>query len=234
MTQHPRPTGPGVTPAPSVPSKSLSAVEEDGVAWRALIGRAMKLEKHMYASLARGIARRPAIPEGARGFRYDASVNLVLIVLAVLSIIELVVVDLLVHRWLYVRVPLLVLGIWGAVWMLGLLFAHTMRPHTVGPDGISVRDGLDLDLDFSWDDIHSVAIQRRTYPPKSARVLIVDDVPTLVVAVSDQTNVRVVFEQPKTVVLPGHSPKGGMHTVAAVRLWADEPRELLDEVKKHL
>lgn len=52
--------------------------QEGGIAWRPLLARAMKLEKHIYASLVRGIARRPAVPEGARGFRYDASVNLVL------------------------------------------------------------------------------------------------------------------------------------------------------------
>lgn len=219
---------------PAAPGVGADVAEAGGIAWRPLITRAMRLEKHMYASLARGIARRPAVPEGARGFRYDASVNLVLVVLAGLSVVELVVVDVLVHRWVFVRVPLLVLGIWGVVWMLGLLFAHTMRPHTVGPDGISVRDGLDLDLDLSWDDIHSVATQKRTHPPKSARVLTVDDVPTLVVSVSDQTNIRVVFDEPQTVVLPGRSPKGGEHLVGAVRLWADEPRQFLDEVKKHL
>lgn len=202
--------------------------------WGPLVGRAMRLEKHMYASLARGVARRPAVPEGARGFRYDAATRLVLVVLVVLSAVELVVVDVLVHRWPLVRVPLLVLGIWGVVWMLGLLFAHTMRPHTVGPHGMRVRDGLDLDLDLPWDDVHSVGLRRRSHPPKSPRVVAVDDRSTVVVPVSDQTNVRVVLERPTRVVLPGVAPKGGEHLVEAVELWADEPRELLEEVRRHL
>lgn len=188
----------------------------------------------MYASLARGVARRPAIPQAARGFRYDASVRLVLVVLVGLSVVELVVIDVLVHQWLYVRVPLLVLGIWGVVWMLGLLFAHTMRPHTVGPDGIQVRDGLDLDVGLSWDDVYSVGPRKRTHPPKSPRVLVVDGLPTLVVSVSDQTNLHVVLERPTKVLLPGRAPRGGEQSIGAVQFWADGPRDFLAEVRNHI
>lgn len=194
----------------------------------------MSLEKHMYASLARGVARRPAIPQAARGFRYDASVHLVLVVLVGLSVVELVVIDVLVHQWLYVRIPLLVLGIWGVLWMFGLLFAHTMRPHTVGPDGIQVRDGLDLDVALSWDDVYSVGLRKRTHPPKSPRVLVLDGLPTLVVSVSDQTNLRIVLEGPTKVLLPGQAPKGGKQSIGAVQLWADDPRDFLAEVKNRI
>lgn len=202
--------------------------------WRPLIARAMRLEKHMYASLVRGIMRRPSVPQGARGFRYDASVRLVLIVLVALSIVELVVVDVIVHRWLVLRIPLLLLGIWGVVWMLGLLFAHSMRPHTVGLDGIQVRDGLDLDQALLWDEIHSVAVKKRSHLPKSARVRTIDGLSTLAVPVSDQTNIRIVLEEPMAVTLPGRAPKGGVHRIAAVEFWADEPRLVLSEVKRHI
>jgi hypothetical protein len=57
------------------------------------------------------------------------------------SAVEFVVVDLLVRRWPTVRISLLALGIWGLVWMFGLLFGFLTRPHAVGPAGIRVRSG---------------------------------------------------------------------------------------------
>ena len=119
--------------------------------------RVLMLELRIYASIGRFVARRPAIPRGAAGFGFHKPVVTILIVFIVLSAVEIPIVDLIVHPWPVVRVALLVVGIWGVTWMIGLLCAYVMRPHTVGPDGIRLRGGLETDLAFSWDDIVSVA-----------------------------------------------------------------------------
>lgn len=201
---------------------------------RGLMRRAAALEIHMYASIGRAIMRRPAVSPGAKGFRYDGSVLLLLIVLAFVSAIEVVAIDLIVHRWLPLRIGFLVIGIWGAVWMIGLLCAHVMRPHTIGPDGVRVRDGLDLDVGFSWDDIYAIGIKKRSYDAKPPRVLEGDSTRTLVVAISKATNIEVRLEKSTAVRLPGDPPKGGEQHVTAVRLWVDEPRAFLGEAKKYL
>lgn len=188
----------------------------------------------MYASIGRAIMRRPAIPPGAKGFRYDGSVLLLLIVLAFVSAIEVVAIDLIVHRWLPLRIGFLVIGIWGAIWMIGLLCAYVMRPHTVGPDGVRVRDGLDLDVGISWDDVYAVGIKKRSYDAKPPRVLEGDGTRTLVVAISKATNIEVRLEKSTAVRLPGELPKGGEQHVTAVRLWVDEPKAFLGEAKKYL
>ena len=59
-----------------------------------------------------------------------------MIVFIAVSAVELMAVDLIVRRWPSVRIPLLVLSIWGLVWMLGFLFGMLTRPHAVGPEGI--------------------------------------------------------------------------------------------------
>src|SRR5262245_46385387 len=143
-------------------------------AWRragSFLQRALRVELSIYANIGRLVARRPAIPRGAAGFGYHKPVLTVLIIFIVLSAVEIPIVDLIVHRWPAVRIGFLVLGIWGVTWMFGLLAAYLMRPHTVGPDGIRVRQGLEVDLPLSWDDIASVARVKRVDEPKSPRIV---------------------------------------------------------------
>ncbi|HEX6364782.1 MAG TPA: hypothetical protein VF000_01425, partial [Agromyces sp.] len=106
-------------------STSVDTRREASV-WRRVGGflkRALRLELSIYASIGRFVARRPAIPRGARGFSYHKPVLTVLIIFIVLSAVEIPIVDLIVHRWPAVRIPFLILGIWGVTWMFGLLCA---------------------------------------------------------------------------------------------------------------
>lgn len=201
---------------------------------RALVTRAAAMEKVIYGNIARAIARRPAIPVGGQGFRYAAPVLTILWIFIILSAVELVVVDLIVHRWLVVRVIFLVIGIWGLVWMIGLLLGYYMRPHTVGPGGIEIRNGLDLNVQISWDDVHSVAIKKHSYQPKTPKVITDSDQGVLAIGILNETNIEIVLEKPKSIVLPGMPPKGGEHAVTTARLWADDPRAFLDEVRNHI
>ena len=118
-----------------------------------LARRAWAMEIHGYQNIFRFVLRRPRVPTGWAGFGYSQPVLSVLIVFTVLSTVELVVVDVVVRRWASVRIPLLVLGIWGVTFMLGLLFGMLVRPHAVGPAGIRVRSGSEIDIPLTWNDI---------------------------------------------------------------------------------
>lgn len=201
---------------------------------RALVARAAAMERVVYASIGRAIARRPAVPSEASGFRFHAPVRTILWIFIVLSAVELVVIDLIVHRWIAVRIVLLAIGIWGLVWMIGLLCSYYMRPHTVGPGGIEIRDGLDLDVRLPWDDIHSVAMKKHVYEPKTPRILTDGDRRTLVVGILHETNIEIVLEGPTSVTLPGAGPQGGEHAIVTARLWADDPAAFLEAVRKHI
>lgn len=212
------------TPAAPSPIRRLLSI-----AWRFV-----RLEWHMYTSTARLIARRPDVPRGGRGFRFDTGSRTILIVFIVLSAFEVAVVDLIVHRWPPVRIAFLVIGIWGLLWMIGLLCANIVRPHTVGPAGIRVRDALGIDVALSWEDVLAVEIRKRALPQKTDRITEVDGVATFVLAISDATNIQVDLEGPTRIRLPGHAPKRGEHTVERVCLWADDPKGLLAEVGRHI
>lgn len=200
----------------------------------ALFARALRLEILMYVSIVRAIIRRPAVPAGAKGFGYHSSVLTILIIFTVLSAVELFVVDLIVHRWVPVRIAFLVLGIWGLVWMIGLTCAHITRPHTVGPDGIRIRNGMDLNAHITWDDVYSVEIRKQVYGPKTPRIVEHDGARTLTISIGNETNIAIDLERPTVVRLPGRAPKGGEQEVTALRLWADDPKAFLAEVGKYI
>jgi hypothetical protein len=196
--------------------------------------RVLLLELSIYASIARFLARRPAVERGAVGVGYHKPVLMILIVFIVLSAVEIPIVDLIVHPWPVLRVALLVLGIWGVTWMIGLLCAYLMRPHTVGPDGIRVRGGLETDIALNWDDIASVARNPRIDQPKAQRFIEAEGSRTMMLRISDETNIEIELERPTVLRLPGHGANGGHQTVTAVRIWADDPQAFMDAVREHL
>lgn len=201
---------------------------------RSLAVRALGIEKVMYASIGRAITRRPMTASGAKGFAYHSQSVVPIVAFIVVSAVEVVAIDVIVHRWLWLRVPLLIIGIWGLVWMIGLLCAHLMRPHTVGADGVRVRNGLDLDAHVTWEDVYSVGLTKRIFDAKATSVIDDGDGRSLVMSVSGQTNIEVVLERPTPVALPGLPPKGGEQVIDRLHLWTDEPKEFLDAVREHI
>lgn len=199
-----------------------------------VLHRALSVELRIYASIGRAIARRPAIPVEGTGIGYHRPTLTILIVFIVLSAVEIPIIDLIVHRWTGVRIAFLILGIWGVTWMVGLLCAMLVRPHTVGPEGIQVRSGLEIDVAVPWSAIASVAIRKRIDEPKQSRVTERENGTEYAERVLHETNIEIELERPLLIRLPGLAPRGGEHSVAIVRLWADDPRRLLDAARPFL
>jgi hypothetical protein len=196
--------------------------------------RALQLELRIYASIWRFITRRPAIAPGAAGFSYHKPVFTILMIFIVLSAVEIPIIDLIVHRWPVVRISFLILGIWGLTWMFGLLAAYLMRPHTVGPEGIRVREGLETDFLLTWEDIASVARERRVDEPKTPKITEADGARTLSLRMQDESVIVIELERPTLVRLPGLPPKGGEQLVDEVRFWVDDPGAFMDAVRSHI
>lgn len=202
-------------------------------AWGFVV-RALRVELRIYTSIARAVTGRRAIAPGSTGFGYHRPIFTILLIFIVLSAIEIPILDLIVHQWPPVRIGFLVLGIWGLTWMIGLLCAQLMRPHTVGPDGISVREGLEIDIALPWDDIAAVVRSPRVDEPKTPRVTESEGIRTLSIRVQNETNVEIELERRTAVRLPGQPPRGGVHEVDAVRLWVDDLDGFLDAVRRSI
>jgi hypothetical protein len=182
-----------------------------------------------YQSMFRFAFRRPKVPAGAVGFTYHQPVFAILIVFVVVSAIELVVVDLIVRPWPHIRIPLLILGIWGLVFMLGMLFGMLTRPHAVGPAGIRVRSGPEVDIAVPWGDVESVARRRHVVQETQPKVSVDDSGnATLHLRMQNETNIEVKLAQPVTARLPH-----GVETFSQVNLYADDPKAFLAEARRH-
>jgi hypothetical protein len=190
------------------------------LAWRAEVG--------VWQSLYRWLFRRPRVPAGASAFAYHSPVMTILVIFIVLSAVEIPVVDLIVHPWPWVRIPLLVLGIWGVTWMVGLMLGYLTRPHAVGPDGIRARLGTDLDVDLPWSAVASVE-RSRDVTEKAPKIRDEAHGRTLAIRMADETNILVTLECPVITQVSGEPAE-----LDAVRLWVDDPDGFMSAVRTHI
>jgi hypothetical protein len=188
-------------------------------AWEALL-----LELALYRSLARWIARRPDVPEGTTPVGYAQLVAPMLWLWIFGSASEVVVVEVVLRQidagWAEaLRLPLLVIGIWGVLWMLGMMAAYRVRPHLLSADRLLIRNSA-----RTWVDVPlgAVAATRATEHelPGVVRAMHHED-GLLLIGVSSRTNLELVLNGPTVL----RTSKGQM-AADRVGLWVDAPREI--------
>ena len=184
----------------------------------ALSRRAVEFEIAGWRSLGRWVLRRPDVAPGDTPFAYHGPMLAPMVVMTLLSVLEIVAVDLLLP-WQWLRPALLVLGIWGTVLMLGILAGVLVHPHAVGPAGLRVRHGAGLDVRIPWDAIAAVRRARRGGDGQGMQL----DGAVLHVVVSGQTTVEVVLRRPVAVTLPGRRTVD----IGELRFHADDPAALV-------
>lgn len=99
----------------------------------ALAREALLLELALYRSLARWIARRPDVPRGATPIPYGRLAAPMIWLWTFGSATEVVVIEVVLRSidagWAEaIRLPLLALGVWGVLWMLGMLASYRVGP----------------------------------------------------------------------------------------------------------
>jgi len=194
------------------------------------VRRALASEAAGWRSLGRTLTGRPRVPAGATPIGYDRPVRTVLVVFAVLSLIEIPIMDLLFRGIPAVRWPMLVLGVWGVLTVAGMLCGYLTRPHAVGPAGIRIRHGGEVDIDLPWALVASVERRRVGLSGAPALSLTgVGDGQVLNQVVQDFADIEITLERPTTLRLPQ-----GAVTVSALRVSADDPAAFLDAVRTHI
>jgi hypothetical protein len=185
---------------------------------------ALWYEWHMWLSLYRWLFRRPLVREsGAKPFGYARAQTPVLIAFIVVSAIEVPILDL-VLPWPVVRFIALLLGVWGVVWMFGILAILRTHPHVVGPAGLRIRNGLSVDVSIPWALVADIRLRNRPLEPgRKDRMEVTDAGTVAIMPISNFTNVDVAFREP--VVLP--VPKTNGEPLIGLRFYADDEKELV-------
>lgn len=193
---------------------------------KSALATASRYETAMWRSLFMWIARKPrsARPDDDL-FGYDRAAAPIIWAFVVLNFIEVPAVHFLIP-WLWARIVLLVAGVWGTVWMVGMIGAVKVHPHVVGADGIRVRHGFLVDMTFPWEAIASVSSGVRG--TSSTKQLQVHGTRVSVV-VTGQTNVAIHLATP----VP-HRIKGTLVDVTEVHLFADDAAAMAHVCRERL
>jgi hypothetical protein len=188
------------------------------------VGWLARLEIDMWRSLFLWLARRrPGLQPGVTAYPYVAIVRPALWAFIVGSAIEVLAVHLLLQRWPAVQLPALVLGIWGLLWMLGMLGGVTAYPHLVGPDGVRLRSGGGAEVTLAWSDIVAAKAVRHDY--EGIRRIRCDG-DWLALLQLGQTNVEIQLQTTLTPALAR-----GRTGVSSIRVYADDARALVSALR---
>lgn len=197
----------------------------------ALAKHAVVFELRLYRSLFRWVIRRPDL--GGRDdepFTYAKSVTPVMWLWIFASAAELPLAHLLVP-WEAVRLVLLLTGVWGLVWMIGLLASLYVYPHLLGPTTLVVRYGASHRITLPWDAVESITHRQGdldstvwTLQPRETEAGV-----NLQVGVSGQVNVHAYLRRPTVVA----TAKGPMEVVE-LSFFADDPRALVAHARRSL
>jgi hypothetical protein len=194
-----------------------------------LLRDALLYELSLYRSLFRWLARRPDVPAGATPVGYSRLVAPMLWLWIFGSSVEVIVVEVVLRHldqpWAEaVRLPVLVLGIWGVVWMLGMLASYRVRPHLFTETELRARSGARTWLVLPLEDVGATRLVEHEVPGVIRSLHVEGE--TALVGAGSRTNLELVLTRPATV-----STSKGEVMVSRVGIWVDEPREIATWVR---
>jgi hypothetical protein len=155
-------------------------------------------------------------------FGYAAQVTPILVAFSALAAFEIPVVSLLLP-WPPLRYILLALGVWGLLWMLGLLASLRVHPHVVSDTGLRLRSGAQLDLHIPWHQIRDI---RQLRSSSGQKLRVERSMSGGLLSLQKTTNLEATLCDPLSIrFLDGHS-----EMVDTIRFYADAPTSLLASV----
>ncbi|MGH1564224.1 hypothetical protein [Mumia sp. DW29H23] len=187
------------------------------------------LEKNLYVSLARWLVRRPDRGgPGATPYGYARMVTPMMGLWIFASAAEVPLIHVLVP-WEGIRLTLLVLGVWGLVWMIGFLASLHVYPHLVTDEGIRIRNSALVDLVVPWDVVATAGMHDHDFPStiRTLQVVESDEGVEAAVTVSGRVNVTLELRAPFAL-----ATREGERLVDRISLWVDEPRDLVSRVRR--
>lgn len=184
--------------------------------------RPVAFEIRAFQSLILALAGRRRVPEGSVPFGYTRGMMTLPVALAVVSLVEVLVVHLLVP-WLWLRILLLLLSVWGMLFLFGLLATRVVHPHFVGGDVLHIRWGRTTVLTAPLSAV-AAAVRHAHHTDSHPRA----EDGLLVLSQFQSTNVRLRFTDP----VPARPPVAAKDhptefRASEVLLHVDEPERFL-------
>ncbi|MEU5164752.1 hypothetical protein [Streptomyces mutomycini] len=179
------------------------------------VAKAVGMELGLLRSMWTWLRRRRDIAPGQEPLSYGSQIRPVMWVMICLTPLEILAIELLLP-WAAVRITLLVLALYGTVWVLGFLGALSSRPHVVGNGVLTLRFVHFVSVSVPLRG--EVSVQEVRHSGYKKAVNIKDGI--LAMPIGDSTNVAVTLSAPVPV-----RPKPGApeQEVSEIRFSADDP-----------
>jgi hypothetical protein len=166
---------------------------------------------------------------GVQSFTYARQVSPILLAFVFVSAVELPVVHLLIP-WDLVRLVVLVLSVWGLLWMIGMWASLRVFPHQVDDAELRIRYGARTEVRVPWQAVESVRARRgRVDAQQQVHVEPGDDGAVVSLPVMKQTRVEVGLRDDAVLELPG-----GPERVTLVQFYADDAPGVVGAVRERL
>ncbi len=189
------------------------------------VARAVGLEFGLFRALWLWIRRKPDTPAGYAVLTYGSEIKPVMWAMVFLVPLEIGAVEFLVP-WSGVRVVLLVISVYGTLWVLGFVAALSVRPHVVGGGRMVLRFAHFVRIEIPLAHVESVRMSRHSGYRRAVQIH--DGV--LAMPISDSTTLSVTLREPCPVApKPGKPPQD----VREVRFAVDSPREAVRILSAH-
>jgi hypothetical protein len=198
----------------------------------ALVHKAISFEIAMWRSLYQWVGRRyPGTTEDAQSFGYSGVAMPTLWAFIGVSIVEIPILHLILP-WPWVRGAMLAIGIYGLLWMFGLLASMRVNTHMVDAVGLRIRSGVTLDVSIPWADIAEIRTHHHVTPPgtRGVRLEHTDSRTVLFLAVAGHADIDVMLASPRQVPVP--RTKG--EPVDQLCIAADDPAALVTAARNRM
>lgn len=181
------------------------------------VAKAVGMEFGLFRALWLWMRRKPDAPAGHEILTYGSEIKPIMWVMVFLVPLEILAVEFLIP-WPLVRTILLILSVYGTVWVLGFIAALSIRPHTVGNGKVMLRFAHFTQIAIPLELVESVRANRHSGYRRAVQI----DDGVLAMPIGDSTTISLKLREPYPV-----SPKPGKPTqeVREVRFAADKPRE---------
>lgn len=127
------------------------------------VARLIALEGRIWGALARWLCRRRPLNTDEFGYARRSPFGTLLALSVITAPFEILAAELLIP-WGWLRLLVLVIGIYAIVWIAGIAAGVRVYPHQLAGAGLRVRYGLLTEGWFPYSMIEGIAIERRATP----------------------------------------------------------------------
>ena len=187
------------------------------------------LEPRLWVCLLRWISRRTGTSDREFGYHKRSQMRLILVMLTFTTPVELLVLELLAP-WAWLRISLLVLGLYALLWTFGLYASLVTLPHSLEEDGLRLRYGALAEGFVPLSEIAAVQLAQRRAPGPGDGLQTDTEGGGIYLATGGRTDLTLTLHSPQTV--QGLFRSAG--PASTIHLTADEPKRLASELREHI